>query len=147
MHNHHLLPFSNVQVEGGRKPHIIRYQLSKALKPYMQYRESMFERVYPINEKLADRMIAVGYKQPSRFGRWCPVQVRCTCIMQLLPDSLKVDIKAAKYPDLRLTDSLTMHYLPSLLIVKLYCVKFNSIFPSPCYSTLPMAGLLSRPKA
>ena len=63
------------EVEGGRKPHIIRYQLSKSLKPHVEYRESMFERVYPINERLADRMIAVGYKQPSRFGRWCPVQV------------------------------------------------------------------------
>lgn len=62
-------------MEGGRKPHIIRYQLSKALKPYIEYRESMFERVYPITEKLADHMIAVGYKQPSRFGRWCPIQV------------------------------------------------------------------------
>lgn len=64
------------EVEGGRKPHIIRYQLSKSLKPHVEYRQSMFERVYPINEKLADKMIAVGYKQPSRFGRWCPVQVR-----------------------------------------------------------------------
>ena len=72
----------HVEVEGGRKPHIIRYQLSKSLKPYTEFRESIFERVYPISEKLADRMIAVGYKQPSKFGRWCPVQV---CAQKILP--------------------------------------------------------------
>lgn len=73
----------HVEVEGGRKPHIIRYQLSKSLKPYTVYRESMFERVYPISEKLAERMITIGYKQPSRFGRWCPVQV-CHAIVTVL---------------------------------------------------------------
>lgn len=36
----------------------------------------MFERVYPLNEKLAKKMLQSGYKQPSRFGRWCPVKVR-----------------------------------------------------------------------
>ena len=64
-----------VPVDGGRKPHIVRYLLKKGLKPYIEYRHSMFERVYPINEKLARRMLQTGYKQPSKFGRWCPVKV------------------------------------------------------------------------
>lgn len=36
-------------------------------------RESLFERVYPVTPKIAERLIASGYRFPSRFGRWCPV--------------------------------------------------------------------------
>lgn len=64
-----------VTVEGGRKPHIVRYTMSKGLKPFIEFRHSMFERVYPINERLANKMLQTGYKQPSKFGRWCPVKV------------------------------------------------------------------------
>lgn len=64
------------EIDGGRKPHIVRYLLSKKLKPFVEYRHSLFERVYPISEKLAKKMLQSGYKQPSRFGRWCPVKVR-----------------------------------------------------------------------
>ena len=64
-----------VTVEGGRKPHIVRYSMSKGLKPFIDFRHSMFERVYPVNERLANKMLQTGYKQPSKFGRWCPVKV------------------------------------------------------------------------
>lgn len=64
-----------IELEGGRKPHIVRYALTKKLKPYIHYRHSLFERVYPISEKLAIKMLQLGYKQPSRFGRWDPVLV------------------------------------------------------------------------
>lgn len=63
------------EVDGGRKPHIVRYILTKKLKPYVEFRHSLFERVYTISERLAKKMLTVGYKQPSRFGRWCPVKV------------------------------------------------------------------------
>jgi len=64
-----------IDIDGTRKPHIVRYILNKKLKPIIDARQSMFERVYPISEKLAMKMLATGYKQPSRFGRWCPVRV------------------------------------------------------------------------
>ncbi|KAH3738545.1 hypothetical protein DPMN_045182 [Dreissena polymorpha] len=65
-----------IDVDSTRKPHIVRYILNKKLKPIIDARQSMFERVYPISEKLAMKMLATGYKQPSRFGRWCPVRVK-----------------------------------------------------------------------
>ena len=64
-----------IELEAGRKPPIVRYQLSKKLRRIIEYRHSIFERVYPISERLAIRMMQTGYKQPSRFGRWCPVKV------------------------------------------------------------------------
>lgn len=64
-----------IEVDSSRKPHIVRYILNKKLKSVVEARQSIFERVYPIGEKLAMKMLAVGYKQPSRFGRWCPVRV------------------------------------------------------------------------
>ncbi|CAH1800208.1 unnamed protein product [Owenia fusiformis] len=64
-----------IELDGGRKPHIIRYTLTKGLKNIVQYRHSIFERVYSISERMAKKMLQCGYKQPSRFGRWCPVQL------------------------------------------------------------------------
>ena len=65
-----------LDIDGSRRPHIVKYILNKKLKPTVEFRHSVFERVYPINEKLARKMLFSGYKQPSRFGRWCPVKVR-----------------------------------------------------------------------
>ncbi|KAF6770665.1 hypothetical protein AHF37_10781 [Paragonimus kellicotti] len=35
----------------------------------------MFERVYPVTPRIAERLIANGHRFPSRFGRWCPVSL------------------------------------------------------------------------
>ncbi|XP_041351641.1 adenylate kinase 9-like isoform X3 [Gigantopelta aegis] len=64
-----------LEIDGSRKPHIIRYTMTKKLKRFVEYRPSIFERVYPVSEKVAKRMLQAGYKQPSRFGRWCPVKL------------------------------------------------------------------------
>ncbi|XP_033125059.1 adenylate kinase 9-like isoform X4 [Anneissia japonica] len=63
-----------IDINAGRKPHIVRYTLEQNLKPVIDYRPSLFERVYPIKESVAKKMLEVGYKHPSRFGRWCPVK-------------------------------------------------------------------------
>ena len=68
-----------LDIDAGRKPHIVRYIVNKRLRPYIEFRHSLFERVYTISERLAHKMIQTGYKQPSRFGRWCPVKVRFLC--------------------------------------------------------------------
>ena len=70
-----------IELDAGRKAHIVRYAITKKLKNIVQHRDSIFERVYPIKEKLALRMLKTGYKQPSRFGHWCPVQV---CIYKFI---------------------------------------------------------------
>ena len=73
-----------LEIEAGRKPHIVRYILNKRLRPYVEFRHSLFERVYTISERLAHRMIQTGYKQPSRFGRWCPVKVRIKKVLSAM---------------------------------------------------------------
>lgn len=45
------------------------------MKPIVDYRESLFEKVYPVKEPVAKKMLQIGYKHPSRFGSWCPVKV------------------------------------------------------------------------
>ncbi|KAL8579547.1 hypothetical protein ACOMHN_025500 [Nucella lapillus] len=67
--------FFKVEIDAGRKPHIVRYLINKNLKPYIDFRRSIFERVCPIQEKVAQRMLTIGYKQLSRFGRYCPVKL------------------------------------------------------------------------
>ncbi|XP_071818767.1 adenylate kinase 9-like isoform X4 [Apostichopus japonicus] len=64
-----------MELDGGRKPHIVRYTLKQTLQPVVECRESLFEKVYPIKEHVAQKMLQIGYKHPSRFGRWCPVKL------------------------------------------------------------------------
>ena len=64
-----------IELNGGRKPHIVRYTLEQNLKPIVDCRESLFEKAYPVKEHVAKKMLQIGYKHPSRFGRWCPVKV------------------------------------------------------------------------
>ena len=64
-----------IEVDAGKKTHIVRYIINRQLGPYVNNRDSIFERVSPVTELLASKMIRRGYKQASRFGRWCPVKV------------------------------------------------------------------------
>lgn len=73
-----------ITLEAGKKAHIVRYLLTKKLRSIVQYRHSMFERVYTIKPKLAEKLLATGYKQISRFGRWCPVKVCVLAELSLL---------------------------------------------------------------
>ncbi|XP_074043428.1 adenylate kinase 9 isoform X2 [Macrotis lagotis] len=68
-----LIPFMTIM--GGRKLHIIRYQLYKKLLPLMENRDSIFEKCYPISLPLAQKMLNFTYKYISTFGQWDPVKL------------------------------------------------------------------------
>lgn len=61
-------------VESNRKANIVRYLIKKRLKRFIDNRQSLFERVYPVKIRVANKLIDFGYKQLSRFGRWCPIK-------------------------------------------------------------------------
>ncbi|TGZ75841.1 hypothetical protein CRM22_000159 [Opisthorchis felineus] len=61
------------EIESGGKVTWARYRLVKRINAFIENRRSLFERVYPVSPKVAERLIANGYRFPSRFGRWCPV--------------------------------------------------------------------------
>ena len=63
------------KVDGNRRPKIVEHLIAKKLHRFVDHRESLFERVYSVKFKLAIKLIDFGYKQLSRFGRWCPVKV------------------------------------------------------------------------
>ena len=65
-----------MDIDAGRKPSIVQYVIKKMLRQQVEFRNSMFNRCQSLSPQLAKTMLAQGYKQPSRFGRWCPVQVR-----------------------------------------------------------------------
>ncbi|EDO38691.1 predicted protein [Nematostella vectensis] len=71
-----------LEINGGRKPRIVRYCIEKALRPVIDYRESLFDRCFAIDMFLANKMIVTGYKFPSRFGRWCPVKLMSGEVIQ-----------------------------------------------------------------
>ena len=64
-----------IDVDASRKPPIAQYVLMKLLKPQVVHRDSLFDKCHTITRQLALKLLNQGYKQPSRFGRWCPVKL------------------------------------------------------------------------
>lgn len=76
-------------IESNRKPNIVRFLIKKKIKRFIDFRQSLFERVYPIKLKIATKLLDFGYKQLSRFGRWCPVKLLDGEPVQTLYDEKK----------------------------------------------------------
>ncbi|XP_030091870.2 adenylate kinase 9 isoform X1 [Serinus canaria] len=64
-----------VEINGGRKPRVVCYQIYKRLKSLVENRRSIFEKCYPINLPLAQKMLVYSYKFRSSFGQWDPVKL------------------------------------------------------------------------
>ncbi|XP_065690633.2 adenylate kinase 9 isoform X2 [Patagioenas fasciata] len=64
-----------IEINGGRKPRIVCYQIYSKLNSLVENRESIFEKCYPISLPVAQKMLACLYKFPSSFGRWDPVKL------------------------------------------------------------------------
>ncbi|XP_067402684.1 adenylate kinase 9 [Emydura macquarii macquarii] len=64
-----------ITINGGRKLHIVCYQLYSKLKHLVENRESIFEKCYPISLPLARKMLVLSYKHPSSFGQWDPIKL------------------------------------------------------------------------
>lgn len=64
-----------IEINGGRKPHIVRYQIYCKLNSLVENRGSIFEKCYPISLPLAHKMLIFLYKFPSSFGQWDPIKV------------------------------------------------------------------------
>ncbi|XP_072711744.1 adenylate kinase 9 [Ciconia boyciana] len=64
-----------IEINGGRKPHIVHYQIYSKLNSLMENRGSIFEKCYPISLPLAHKMLVFSYKFPSSFGQWDPIKL------------------------------------------------------------------------
>ncbi|XP_009703675.1 PREDICTED: adenylate kinase 9 [Cariama cristata] len=64
-----------IKINGGRKPHIVCYQIYSKLNSLMENRGSIFEKCYPISLSLAHKMLFFSYKFPSSFGQWDPIKL------------------------------------------------------------------------
>ncbi|XP_041873216.1 adenylate kinase 9-like isoform X2 [Corvus kubaryi] len=64
-----------VEINGGRKPHVVCYQMYRKLKSLVENRRSIFEKCYPISLPLAQKMLVFSYKLLSSFGQWDPVKL------------------------------------------------------------------------
>ncbi|XP_058275606.1 adenylate kinase 9 isoform X1 [Hirundo rustica] len=64
-----------LEINGGRKPHIVCYQIYSKLKSLVENRRSIFEKCYPISLPLAQKMLVFSYKRLSSFGQWDPVKL------------------------------------------------------------------------
>ncbi|CAH8663777.1 unnamed protein product [Schistosoma bovis] len=67
------LSIPKYEINTGGKITWARYRIVKRLHSLLENRNSLFERVYPITPKIAERLLINGYYFPSSYGRWCPV--------------------------------------------------------------------------
>uniref|UniRef100_H0ZPC4 Adenylate kinase 9 n=1 Tax=Taeniopygia guttata TaxID=59729 RepID=H0ZPC4_TAEGU len=65
----------SVEINGGRKPRIVCYQIYNKLKSLVENRRSIFEKCYPISLPLAQKMLFFSYKLLSSFGQWDPIKL------------------------------------------------------------------------
>ncbi|XP_078256014.1 adenylate kinase 9 [Rhinoraja longicauda] len=63
-----------IVINGNRTPHIVRYKLFQKVEPLIKNRISLFEKCFPINVKLAQKLLDNSYKRLSSFGRWDVVE-------------------------------------------------------------------------
>ena len=73
--------FSELQVpchvvSAGRRIPIVEYSLLKALGPVTRDRQGLLTKCTPVDPGMAKKLLDHGYKQLSKFKRWCPVEVR-----------------------------------------------------------------------
>ncbi|OXB70084.1 UNVERIFIED_CONTAM: hypothetical protein H355_004513, partial [Colinus virginianus] len=64
-----------MEVNGRRKLHVVRYQIYSRLNSLVENRGSIFEKCYPISLPLAHKMLVFSYKYPSSFGQWDPIKL------------------------------------------------------------------------
>ncbi|KAM9382186.1 adenylate kinase 9 [Phaethornis superciliosus] len=64
-----------IDISGGRKPHIVHYQIFSKLISLVENRGSIFEKCYPISLPLAHKLLLFSYKFLSSFGQWDPVKL------------------------------------------------------------------------
>ncbi|KAI5140379.1 Adenylate Kinase 9 [Manis pentadactyla] len=64
-----------ILINGARKIHIVQYMLTTRLKPLVENRASIFEKCYPVDPHLAQKMLSFTYKYISAFGYWDPVKL------------------------------------------------------------------------
>ncbi|XP_051881405.1 LOW QUALITY PROTEIN: adenylate kinase 9 [Pristis pectinata] len=64
-----------IVINGNRKPHIVHYQLHQKVEPLVKNRISLFEKCFPVNIKLAQKLLDNSYKRLSSFGRWDIVEL------------------------------------------------------------------------
>lgn len=62
-------------VEAHTKVPVVSFVLQKVLSKYSNDRNGILLKTSIINSSIAKILLDHGYKQLSKFGHWCPVQV------------------------------------------------------------------------
>ncbi|XP_059501210.1 adenylate kinase 9 isoform X2 [Stegostoma tigrinum] len=75
-----------IVIEGTRKPHIVYYKLNQKVEPLVINRDSLFEKCFPVNIRLARKILGNSYKLLSSFGLWDVVELSKGTSIQPLRD-------------------------------------------------------------
>ena len=75
-----LIPYHTVNA--GRRVPVVEYSMSKSLHRYTTDRQGLLSKCTAIDGDTAKKLLDHGYKQLSKFKRWCPVKVSTdSCVL------------------------------------------------------------------
>uniref|UniRef100_H3AND6 Adenylate kinase 9 n=1 Tax=Latimeria chalumnae TaxID=7897 RepID=H3AND6_LATCH len=82
-----------IEINGGRKLHIVNFVLYKMIKSLVENRESHFEKCFKLSMAVAQKLLKLSYKHLSCFGVWDPVKLSEGDVIHPLQSSQNI-----KYP-------------------------------------------------
>ena len=62
-------------VNASRSISVVTYSFNKAIQPYTVDRQGLLSKCTAVTGEMAKKLLDHGYKQLSKFKRWCPVKV------------------------------------------------------------------------
>ena len=62
-------------VNAARRVPVVEYSLNKTLTHFTSDRAGLLSKCTAIDLEMAKKLLDHGYKQLSKFKRWCPVEV------------------------------------------------------------------------
>ena len=71
-------------VNAARRVPVVEYSLNKTLTHFTSDRAGLLSKCTAIDLEMAKKLLDHGYKQLSKFKRWCPVEVCGVYITDIL---------------------------------------------------------------
>ena len=62
-------------INASRKVPVVEFSMKKALKQFTTDRAGLLRKCTPIDLAMAKKLLDHGYKQTSKFKKWCPIEV------------------------------------------------------------------------
>ena len=72
---------------------VVEFSLKKALKHFTKDRAGLLTKCTPIDLDMAKKLVDHGYRQSSKFKKWCPIEVNVQ-VLYVSHNKLNIDTRS-----------------------------------------------------